>query len=233
MKKNVMMRVASIMLVLVLMSSSVISGTFAKYVTSGESTDTARVAKFGVKVTANGDTFAKGYVLDGTVATEVEGSASVWSINGEDLVAPGTYGELAEMTLSGQPEVDVKVTYDAVVTINDKWVADGDNYFPLLINVNGTPVAYDVDADPAVIAAAIEGAIEAYSRTYDANTDLATVAADSLAIAWSWPFESGADQAEKDANNKKDTALGDAAAWNLANAGKITIKITTYVTQVD
>ena len=61
MKKNVMMRVASIMLVLVLMTSSVISGTFAKYVTEGQSKDSARVAKFGVTVTGNAAIFSDSY----------------------------------------------------------------------------------------------------------------------------------------------------------------------------
>ena len=47
MKKNRMMRLASILLVLVLMTSSVVGGTFAKYTTSVEGYDTARVAKWG------------------------------------------------------------------------------------------------------------------------------------------------------------------------------------------
>ena len=54
MKKNKMMRLASAMMVLTLMSTSVISGTFAKYVTKGEATDKARVAKWGVEVIVEG-----------------------------------------------------------------------------------------------------------------------------------------------------------------------------------
>ena len=61
MKKNVMMRLACFLLVAVLISTSAISGTYAKYVTSGQSTDSARVAKWGVTVTANGTTFANAY----------------------------------------------------------------------------------------------------------------------------------------------------------------------------
>lgn len=45
MRKNRMMRAASALLVAVLMTTCTISGTFAKYVTSADSTDTARVAK--------------------------------------------------------------------------------------------------------------------------------------------------------------------------------------------
>ena len=50
MKKNKMMRLASCLLVLVMLSTSMISGTFAKYVTTGSAEDTARVAKFGVDI---------------------------------------------------------------------------------------------------------------------------------------------------------------------------------------
>ena len=47
MKKNRMMRLASILLVCVLLTTSVISGTFAKYTTSVSSEDKARVAYWG------------------------------------------------------------------------------------------------------------------------------------------------------------------------------------------
>ena len=47
MKKNTMMRLASVLLIAVLMSTCAISGTFAKYVTSDSSSDSARVARWG------------------------------------------------------------------------------------------------------------------------------------------------------------------------------------------
>ena len=53
MKKNYSMRIASMLLVLVLLTTCVISGTFAKYVTSGSATEQARVAKWGVEFSAS------------------------------------------------------------------------------------------------------------------------------------------------------------------------------------
>ena len=47
MRKNKMMRLASALLVAVLLSTCAISGTFAKYVTSSTGTDKARVAYWG------------------------------------------------------------------------------------------------------------------------------------------------------------------------------------------
>ena len=61
MKTNKMMRLASVLLVAVLLSTCAISGTFAKYVTTKEASDSARVAKFGVTITASGKTFAEAY----------------------------------------------------------------------------------------------------------------------------------------------------------------------------
>ena len=52
MRKNRMMRLASLMLVLVLLTSSVVSGTFAKYVTEVKGEDTARVARWGFEPVA-------------------------------------------------------------------------------------------------------------------------------------------------------------------------------------
>ena len=47
MKKNRMMRLAAFLLVCVLLTTSVISGTYAKYVSTTTDSDSARVAKWG------------------------------------------------------------------------------------------------------------------------------------------------------------------------------------------
>ena len=58
-KKNWMLRAAVLMLALVLITSCFVGGTFAKYVTSGIGGDVARVAKFGVTVTATNNSMFK------------------------------------------------------------------------------------------------------------------------------------------------------------------------------
>ena len=79
MKKNVMMRLASFLLVAVLISTSAISGTYAKYVTADEGTDTARVAKWGVEIEAESfGMFDTNYATDDDNAT-FEGTYSVSS----------------------------------------------------------------------------------------------------------------------------------------------------------
>lgn len=113
MKKNRMMRLASILLVATLMSTCTISGTFAKYVTYGSASDTARVAKWGVNITASGSLFADTYVEaaggntpNGSGSITVKSSGSV----GDHVVAPGTKNtEGLTFAITGTPEVSTRV----------------------------------------------------------------------------------------------------------------------------
>ena len=223
MKKNRMMRLASGLLVAVLATTSMISGTYAKYVTSGEATDSARVAKWGVTVTANGETFAKEYAKD-DVSFVLDANTVVST---EKVVAPGTKGDMVSMQLSGTPEVASRVSYVADVAISSNWIAGGNFYFPIIITINGTQYSADGTgcADAAAFEAYLEAKIAEYSCDYEAGIDLSTVGTDSLAISWEWPFSTS------DANDVKDTELGNQAV--VGNAATLGITVTTTVTQID
>ena len=147
MKKNRMMRLASMLLVAVLMTTCTISGTFAKYVTKGEASDTARVAKWGVTVTPNGTIFAKEYdVDDGTYSGT--GDKSVISSDEWDVIAPGTTKSMTEVQITGTPEVATRVTYDADVALDGDWIVAGDEYCPIIFTVEGkTYGMYGMPAD--------------------------------------------------------------------------------------
>ena len=215
MKKNVMMRVASALLVAVLMTTCAISGTFAKYTTNKTGSDSARVAKFGVAIEANGQTFAKSE--EGTVNSVTANTV----LSTENVVAPGMSGSMAKMTLTGTPEVAVKVTYAATFALSDNWVVDGDFYCPIIIKVNGTPVTGYTSA--AEFKTAVEEAINAYSKEYAAGTVLSddAVKAESLAVTWEWVFEG---------DNASDTKLGDKA---VAEDLTIALTVVTTVTQIN
>lgn len=239
MEKNRMMRLASALLILTLLTTCMISGTFAKYTTKAEGSDTARVAKWGVTVTANGSTFATEYNKDdetvsGTIAKSVV-AATPASGAKDNLVAPGTKGEMTKMTLSGTPEVAVKVSYVGQFDISDNWMVDGAFYCPLIIKVKantGTIVIKGLTYTMATeFEKAVNDAIAGYSTNYDANTDLSSKSGESLSVEWEWPFETGTDETEKAANNEKDTFLGGQAAS--ANPATVTLTVTTTVTQID
>ena len=232
------MRVAGLLLALVLVTSCFVGGTFAKYVTSGNSTDSARVAKFGVTVTASGTVFAEEYKdpTDTTVTVKSVGAMTVGGKEYKKLVAPGTKGELAKAVLSGTPEVSVRVDYTAEVSLGDNWVyksapdAQSQFYCPLTIKINNTAIDGATYTSKQALENAIAGAINSYSKTYAPNTNLGEQGADALKISWAWAFETG-EGAEIKENDVKDTYLGDQAA--AGNPGTITVGLTTTVTQVD
>ena len=122
MKKNKMMRIASILLVVTLLSTCVISGTFAKYVTKAEGQDQARVAKWGVLVTVEGGVFADKYEATDTDYLNAKGVYSVeaFAAEGEtadQVVAPGTnsdqVGTTMKASVTGKPEVAARYAITA------------------------------------------------------------------------------------------------------------------------
>ena len=220
-KKNVLMRSAGLLLVLVLVTSCFVGSTFAKYTVGGKGSDSARVAKFGVNVTANGTMFAKEYATDDGNAGTITKSV----ISTDKVVAPGTKGDMASMTLTGTPEVAVRVSYAVNKFELKGWTTDGTTeYCPLVFTV-GT-ASYKI-GDAGITSVSdlqdkVTAAITAYSKDYEANTDLSGVGADSLKVSWAWAFEG---------DDAKDTALGSRAAED--KAATVELEITTTVTQID
>lgn len=110
MKKNKTMRAASALLVATLLTTSIISGTFAKYTTQASGEDSARVAKWGVELQTVGNLYGDTY-KDSIVKGD-ETSMTVQSLNAAaDVVAPGTKNDEGfTFSLKGQPEVAGTVT---------------------------------------------------------------------------------------------------------------------------
>lgn len=210
MKKNKMMRLASAMMVMTLLTTSVISGTFAKYVTTNSGTDKARVAKWGVEITIADDmeVFKTEYATDDN--SEYTGGVSVKSKANTDgsqdnVVAPGTKGSMT-FKVTGQPEVAValKVNIDDT-TRNAIQLAAGtyelkagkfagkdvkltttNTYEPIKFYFGKEPVS--ASTVYTLTLADLEDKLEALSTTYEPNTDLAEKIGE-YTIAWQWAFE--------------------------------------------
>lgn len=118
MKKNKMMRLASVLLVITLLTTSVISGTFAKYTSQDSATDTARVAKWGVVIQATGNLYGTRYERGATnIANINTASMSVvgTQIAPTSVVAPGTANENGmSFSINGKPEVATKVDINVI-----------------------------------------------------------------------------------------------------------------------
>lgn len=233
-RKNHTLKLAGILLALVLVTSCFVGGTFAKYVTTGTGSDSARVAKFGVTVTANGTMFAKEYDTGTENVKELIARSVISSNDKEKVVAPGTSGKMVSMTLAGTPEVAVNVRYTANVTLSNNWVyKTGENaaeefYCPITIKV-GTESFCGLDYDNADrFKAEVENAINKSSANYKPNTDLKTAKAPS--VSWAWTFVNAGEH-RKEQSDVKDTYLGDQAANG--NAAEISLQVVTTVTQID
>lgn len=188
MKKNKMMRLASILLVCVLLTTSVISGTFAKYVTSDSASDTARVAKWGVTALASGNLFGSNYYSDTETGNQNEISATVKynadAINGTDnIVAPGTQNSTGiTIAVSGQPEVANTVAVTAAAGNKDIYLKEGS--YATLVKAKG------VNADNVTNYYVLNGtnyqkatAYEASATYYEAH-DAVTFVGDYYPIIW-------------------------------------------------
>lgn len=217
MKKTKLMRAALLLLVLTLITSCFVGGTFAKYTTSAEGSDTARVAKWGVVITAHGETFAKTYATDtenvvGTIAN------SVVSANANKVIAPGTKGNMVGMTITGTPEVAVSVNYAANFKV-EGWTVDDKFYCPLQIKVGSTMIDGATFNNAAAFENDVNTEISTYNKNYAAGTDLSTASVTTPSVSWEWPFNE---------DDIKDTKLG-----NLETAPTVSLTVTTTVDQIN
>ena len=117
MKKNKTLRAAGILFLATMLTTCMTAGTFAKYTTGDSAEDSARVAKFGVTVTADGSLFGEEYadVANGNKPINFSGNTNTGTVQvsaqGENVVAPGTKNDTGlGFTVAGTPEVDVQVT---------------------------------------------------------------------------------------------------------------------------
>ena len=224
MKKNILMRIGSTALVLTMMTSYIITGTYAKYASQNTKDDTARVAKFGVNIAATGSLFGKQYVGGNGV-----GSTNLTVSSSEKVVAPGTQNTTGiTFTVSGTPEVNVSIS--VIATANSKvFLKQKAGFYPNTVTENSTTDKFDVTADyyPVLYTLKKDGAVVtgAENVTFDVlATKLQTTttynAGETLSetynITWKWDFNGSAGLGDE--VTKKDTLLGDIAAAGATDA---------------
>lgn len=250
MKKNKMMRIASVLLVAVLLTTSIISGTFAKYVTTSSVTNSATVAKFGVTVSASGDLFKDTYTTD---ATDVTGDTDGVSVKSSaKVVAPGTKNDTGlTLSVTGTPEVDVQLTVAVTAGYKEVFLKAKNGLPDLTTSTTGATFNLDADYYPVkftlkqtkgsntatlVTAGKLSDVVTELgkiSKHVNAGTDLANEIG-TLTLTWEWVFDG--------VNDKADTLLGDLAA-NANAASDLTadtdyslntnLEVSITVTQVD
>ena len=220
MKKHNMMRVASAMAVVTLLSTGLISGTLAKYTSTTNASSTATVAKWS---------FLLGNSNNLTAENDITGTPS-WNFNIFDTVkdsnsteeehvankkiAPGTSGSV-DLYLENASEVAAKYSIKFECTNNDN--------IPLkyaLVAANAAMPASSAADWKSSIADLDKTDIELAAATTEATTD-----EENYRLYWKWEFD--------DDSVTKKTDVTDLALGIAETAPTATIKATVTATQVD
>ena len=240
MKKNRFIKLASGLLVLCLMTTCVIGATLAKYTTAKDTQDSARVAKWGVRISAAANSaFKTEYDKEDSRYT---GTVSVKSSSdpADNVVAPGTSGSATQFSISGTPEVAVRLSF-AMTVVNEVKLTAGTytntdgatvtlgsdyNHIKWTLKKNDTHVeGADTNVEGAVNLTLAEMAtfLSRYTLDYAPNADLSTTVP-TYTLSWAWDFAG---------NDVADTLLGDlAASVSGIKKGGVAIEAADYSTVV-
>ena len=215
MRKNKTMRAAAVLAVAALLTTSALSGTFAKYTSTASASDSARVAKWSFKV---GDkdiaksekiSFDLFKTIKDTDASSDE--TDVATSTTEKIIAPGTSGSF-EIKLENASEVTAKYSIAFTDTRTNEGT-DSTNKIPIEYSINNTDwksSITDLNITDEVLGFAV-----------DSKTATKTV-------YWRWAYESNdTDGTKKTAYDTNDTTLG------VAGNATVTVQATITATQVD
>lgn len=211
MKKNKLMRVACALLVVTLLSTCVISGTFAKYVAQGSARNAVQVAKWSIEYKGEKDTDATQLAVKNTPTVSFDLFSTVLDSDGssetdvaQGKIAPGTKG-IFKFTVENKSEVTAKVSFAVTETKGN---------IPLTFKVNGaTGTSLKKLMEDATSILNMPGAEGVSKKVYT--------------VEWEWPFER-----EDGAKDLEDTSLGIAADKD-TTVPKYDVTLDINVEQVD
>lgn len=255
-RKRVLGRLTGTALVLALLSSSMLSGTLAKYTSTVTGQDTAKVADFGFTLRKTGAT-SGGLDQNSTAITSfgifdtAKSDTGIGNPAGGTapvIIAPGSGGSFG-FTFTNNSEVAVKTTYTvaltfpAGVTPNVPLVVEFDSkyYSDLLTGkvkvrdaagtADSTTVVDIVGQISGVTGTSLSAALNSKISAFGPKVGTGTAPKYDYALQWYWAFE-GATTAEGGTgtlqSDTSDTALGIATT-----KASPTMTITNKVDQLD
>lgn len=212
MKKTKLMRAALLLLVLTLVTSCFVGGTFAKYTTSANGTDSARVAKWGFNNAS-------------VVLTDLFKTAYDKNVQGKvDVIAPGTTNSATFSFAYGGATTAPEVAYTFEVSTTGSTC-------DLSIKEN-TNIQWKLDNGEWGTWDALITAIEALDGNRDDNkyapgelpTAFNATDGNKHTVAWQWLFDTANDATQ----DVTDTDMG-----NADELAKVELVITVSATQID
>ena len=217
-KKTVLTIAIALLLVLALALGGF---TFARYISQGNGSDSATVAKWGWTISADaGSFFGKKYAGQGlSTVTEGDENLSVKASGDSNVVAPGTTGSFT-FSIGGSAEVASKITValtgkdivlKATVTTGEPSASETTTYTysPIKFSLQKDEEAAEEDLTFAELQeklAALSAEAVAAGETY--------AGAGEYTVTWEWAFDNASATATKVGNgadldgNACDTILG-------------------------
>lgn len=230
-KQNKRKRGIGALLALTSITACLVAGTFAKYTTTGTSTASARVAKFGVEIEVEDKTsFSTSYDPSSDGAQEAGIYTKVMSSNTDKVVAPGT-GEKDAITfkIKGTPESAVSLKA-GIMPVGEKenpeeiFLAKGqykdytnapytgnfqigeEGYYPVVFTLTDK-------SDGSAVATGNLRKINTYlSETLSKEFEPNVAIDKTYSLSWKWASEGQGDNAA--ATDSADTLLGNLSADN-------------------
>jgi hypothetical protein len=218
-KTSKTVRAAILLLVLCMISTAMLGGTFAKYTSEYAGQDTALIAKWNVTVEEGGTAFA----ISPSDAVPLDlfdhaYNTNILSTAGSDkIIAPGVKGDFT-LNIANTGDVAAKMTFD--------FEASG--------SASTAPIEYSLDesnwGDLTTLETNLEGLAQMESVAETDGTALQTV-------YWRWPYEQyDSTDPELAAADEDDTDLGIASNTAFEADGNRTtyiLKITATATQIE
>ena len=236
---KILWRIVSLLLVVVMLTSCILSSTFAKYVTSSSSKASARIAKWGVEIKTDiSGLFSNEYDFN------ADGTKDAISVDMAKIVAPGEQANYFrfETKATGTPEVACELSTTASVSFTN-WEIDGVFYCPLVFTINGATVSGTQFAKAEDFEKFIEYRISLLSAEFEPGVKLGDEKGENgrlsetmyLDIEWQWPMEdTDGDRSNGYVNDDLDTIYGIRSADdNENNDPKIKFEVTQTLEQIN
>ena len=230
MRKNRTMRLAALLLVLTLITSCFVGGTFAKYTSSASATSSARVAYWGFNSTETVELGLFDFTDSGILNSE------------ENLIAPGSSHEIELKLVPGiadaskAPEVAYKVQIDTNGSVSPVYDTFGgtDGRIEWYIKVGDETTTYTSWSAFTKGIAALDGNASGYG-SYEPGEKAAILygGEDTVKIGWKWAFEkydTNSPYMLLTENDATDTMTGNKA---LTTYGNVMLKINITVEQLN
>ena len=227
MRKNFALRLGVLTLIMTIISISLASGTYAKYVKQVSGSETVRVSKFAFNLFDGTNTLTEQTLTgDYDIFSYTDSGVYANGVNGDKFIAPGTTGEI-DLEVQNLSEVKVAATFALTETNNGAltpkipiyytYGADTQRYSTVLTGGYTGGGTYKTIAELATAMATAGTAIDASDGTAPESVP--------YVLHWTWAFATAGTQ-QTDAN---DTALG----ISYTTPPEITLAIATTVTQID